>query len=410
MLHNMFDDTLRQGITSINKKYKEQFKRKRSKILPDNLHTYPISPSRLSIKIQKDDGFVYFYGKCARELVFRTLNVRKTNPPTIDNQLKMMMGNYIEQMYQDIIANADEIIVYNNVSFFRNKDMFDLPVFGEIDLLFIVDGKPIPIEIKSFSGYRAERMYKGTRYFKPQPKPEHFIQAVTYLYVLKNYRDYTFFNTEGDVIDIQSNITQDPESGLIKYMERAYGAQYNFILHINEEPSLDPKSLAADSPLLKFNNYSFSIENDSYEMPIVMYPFTMYDLLKRARNVSTAGQAAKDFMDGKSTNIILPRRDPQYQYSNTRLEFMCNNKNGLDNMNKRDMMSFHSWKGSSQMPGTYAVKKGDWQCMYCDYAEFCLGVNRDQGELRTDEAIIFDLKQQKEKGDEDEIVKLDSPF
>lgn len=161
VLSKIFDDTLRAR----RKKSKKNSKKKTPKIKPSMLGT-----------------------ACMRKLYYSYNQVEEDRQPAIGGLRIMELGNYVGDMFNDVYRESGIQIDYRNedgsphYKFPGGPVNYEFPVeapeldikVGYIDLVAIVDGKLVLGEFKSIG----QRGYEDLK----QPKPDHLIQGVTYLY------------------------------------------------------------------------------------------------------------------------------------------------------------------------------------------------------------------------------------
>ena len=173
--------------------------KKRKKSTVSSIKT--VSPTSASIILADSVGFRTLFGKCGREIWFKSSKIELTNPSDSKSSRRMSIGKAIEDMEQDYIIRGldalEDCHTYKNVLFLLQDDMYGMNLFGEIDLLVIKDGIPIPIEIKSFYGYYQKRHIFGNKSINGKPKENHLFQISQYVYALSNTDRLSFWATDG---------------------------------------------------------------------------------------------------------------------------------------------------------------------------------------------------------------------
>ena len=124
---------------------------------------------------------------CARATYWKFMvgdkehEVKKTNPPTAGNMVKMKMGNAIESIvddFLDYLIETERIASIDKQMHYRIEiEGLKYPIGMRLDNgMTMNDGEMIGIEVKSTFGRGVAEIQK-----KKQPKPEHLAQIYPYL-------------------------------------------------------------------------------------------------------------------------------------------------------------------------------------------------------------------------------------
>jgi hypothetical protein len=355
------------GIVLKDNIHSVEHKNRKKEILKEQIQT--VSPSRFSIILTDDHGFDHLIGSCSREIFFSSLSINETNEASPASKYKMSMGKSIELEEQECITYGLELLspelkaktqIFHNVVIITKNNMFGVNVFGEIDILLVVDGHPIPLEIKSFYGYEQTKHIFGNKSQIGRPKENYFLQIAGYVYLLQDPDKYELYLTNGDdATHIKSLINKPCPCGINKYIDRTSGQTTMFEISVKQTGQKTTDG---------FNDYEPLV--DGYPL----LPITIKDIFLRCRDVSNYIERAKSCTN--ITDIELPPRDSIYQYSKERLSYY-RTLNDSKYMNKGEREIFDK---------TGFVQIGDYQCSYCRFKNLCLGDYPDS-KLATDQEI-----------------------
>ncbi len=360
-----------KGILERDKQKSLEHKTRKVKLDLNGFKT--VSPSSASLITIDDMGFRDLIGKCSRELWFNTLGIDPSNPPGAQSLRKMSLGKNVEdEEQQSILLGIDQLakttnikaftnilIVHKNTTFKEKK----IAVLGEIDLLLIINGIPVPVEIKSIYGYNAVKEIFGNTKTIGRPKKQHFLQIACYVYMLSRLDEIELYHTNGQLAtDIIELIKSPCHEGVIRYIDRSNCATTNFSIGLGKTTDLNNKV-----PLVNGEEFM---------------PITMYDIYNRFIIVSDLLNRSFGFTEEKIHYNFIPPRDSTFQYSQKRLDYYYNLKDTTYMSKTKKLL--YSKSGTIHM--------GDYQCSYCNYKAICLGFDPYSTPLPTDEEIINKVK------------------
>lgn len=357
-----------QGILERDKQKSMDHKSRKVKLDLNGFKT--VSPSSASLLMVDDLGFRDLIGKCSREIWFGSLGIDPSNPPGPQSLRKMSLGKNVEDEEQqsillgiDKISNTTDIKAFTNILIVHKKSILEadkIAVLGEIDLLLIINGIPIPVEIKSIYGYNAVKEIFGNTKVVGKPKKQHFLQIACYVYMLSKPDEIELYHTDGtpatDVIEL---IKTPCKEGVIRYIDRSNCITTNFSIGMGKTTDANNKV-----PLVDGEEYM---------------PITMFDIYNRFRVVNEVLNRSFGFTPEKINSIVVPPRDSTFQYSQNRLTHYYNTS-VMSKTNKALYMK----------NGT--IRMGDYQCSYCNYKAICLGFDPYSTPLPTDEELINRVK------------------
>lgn len=266
-------------------------------------------PSSASVEYNDEEGNTLHVGSCLRQQFYSHCGVPRTEAMSPDVAVKLELGNWTHEMIVEMVKRSG--FWYGD-----EKRMFkpDAPqVSGRADL-FVKDprdGSPVGCEIKSVSGYYGvKRTIKDA---DARPKLEHVLQCMPYL---------DFYGQWG--------LTK----WILLYIDRESGAMAEYVIMLEEDGSAN-------------------VQGENFA--------EIYRHINLKAIYSRWNQLAEYIGRGE-----LPPRDYTDQWSNK--EILRRKKAG--ELTKTDLKTVESKlkTGNTEKP---MLKKGDWQCMYCDWKGRC---------------------------------------
>ena len=207
---------------------------------------------------------------------------------------------------------------------------------GEVDL--VVDlclPKPVGIEVKSFAGYHAgkallDRTVYG-RLIKGEPKEGQLLQAVLYAYYF-------------------CILLQEMDHFRLVYVSREDGSRTEFTLGFRKETVA---IIQKDGSIINQERHRLLIDNEVYK-----YKLYAEDIIDRYLELHTY-----------IVNDIIPPRDYDIRYNMAKLKKLA----AAGELTKAQKALIDKGK---------IIKKGDWQCNYCNFSEMCYSYNAYQDEYK----------------------------
>lgn len=365
----IFEDILLEGVRQADIEHSVNHRNRKQKIFGDSVLS-TVSPSSASILMRDSHGFRNLIGSCGREVWFRVTGILPSNPTDIISRYKMSMGKDIESTEQNYLEKglaAFEGINKENSGFFKNvlfycEDVYEgVNILGEMDGILILDGRPFPLEIKSIYGYYALRNVFGNKSIVGKPKDNQFLQAAIYVYALQHLDKLRIWSKDGDeAVEITNLITEPCTHGFMRYVDRSDARTKTFMI------SMQPITNAQEE------NYIPLVDGEEY------LNITMKDIFKRYKMTSDYIEAYKRWLgDPSALDYKVPPRDAIYQYDAARLAWL-RGQTDTALLNKDERAEYDK-------NGT--VTKGDWQCRYCSFKDYCLGTTPWMENYPSDEEI-----------------------
>lgn len=270
-------------------------------------------PSESSVKYT-ENGFTFVQGKCHRAAYYRIKGIPKNRQSSLSLIMKGIAGKALEEAAIDR-WKCMGIWVGNNIKFFIPNYI----ISGELDVIIKdpITEQLILEELKSWDGHYAAKMILGSKkpYITGQPRPQHYLQGITYHW---EYKEYI------------------PETRLY-YADRAGGARVEF--RIGTE-------LINGRNVCWRENIPCKYWNATTEKRIY-YPFAIEDIHDRFKQL--AKYIKTDTLPPKDYGIIEPDKI-EYMYSKGDLA-------------KKD---YEPWKKN---PNKNPII--DYMCNYCDWQGKC---------------------------------------
>ena len=397
-----FEEIMRLGLFKWEEEesllHKERFK-KIIEYLDEKDRSKISSPSYSSLIMLNSKGFKELIGNCSRSTWFKKNGAVETNPNDEVSLFRMKIGKKVEEIEQDYAVKAMEKInedeeqdveirIFKNIMIGYHIQSIDMFIVGEIDILMIIDNVPVPIEIKSYYGYKAKKEIEGSAYELGSPKKNHAMQAFLYAYAFTpdNINTIHMWDSKGDPIDTESLNMEPNNIAIMRYIDRGDCNKTQF------EMSLTPIIKAEDGSIKRSlfeelleasmsnkndieNDYEFVVNGDRF-----LEPASIKNLLNRHKKT----------LKYSNNPEILPPRDSTYQYDIERQKYMRNS----NKLNKKQCSEFDS-------KGTTVV--GDWQCRYCNWKDLCLGKTPwEKDTIPSDEEILITIEEIKNNEASDE--------
>lgn len=270
-------------------------------------------PSSASVEYQDEEGNRLVVGSCLRQQFYSHCGVPKTEPMGADVAVKLQLGNWTHEMIVELVKRSGHWLGDEKRMFLPGPP----PVSGRADL-FVKDprdGSPVGCEIKSVSGYYGvKKVIKGP---DARPKTEHVLQCVPYL---------DFYGKFG--------LTK----WIILYVDRESGAMAEYVIMLEEDGSVNVQG---------------------------------EDFAEIHRNITLHGVRSRwnqllEYI-GRGE---LPPRDYTDQWSNKEIL----RRKSAGELTKTDLKAVDR-KLKAGKTEDFLLKKGDWQCVYCDWKSKCYSEN-----------------------------------
>jgi hypothetical protein len=274
-----------------------------------------LHPSSASVEYVKD-GMQKIDGKCLREVWYRQMQYKKTNPSGPKLMHTAHLGKWDEVGLIDNWKSMG-LWVGNNIKFYRQ----DLILSGEMDAVLRIDDKLIGYEIKTFYGYLAEKQIRGSK--RPEvpghPKENQILQALIYAWEYKNEFDqFRMF-----------------------YLNRGDGSRYEFEVGCSATPSPDGTHRC----------WCRQIPGDYWNMfskDITYLPYNIEDIHDRYKKLIKYIREE-----------TLPPTDFEEVFSPEKVEFL--KSKGLIAKTK-----YEKWQKNPEKNPI-----GNWECSYCPMKSQC---------------------------------------
>jgi hypothetical protein len=301
-----------------------------------------LHPSEASATVLDKEGNPVVLGACLRKVWFRNKLQREERDAEFKTQQELLIQKdeftagdlwkfKISSLAEDVITNESKRanIYAENSRKFRWSIPFtdgtpDVLISGEVDLVVFTDSvsnHKVGVEIKSISGYKAEKTVFGYRarggvVHAPEPKEDNLLQAVLYQYYF--------------------NVIQNEEMTYFKlaYISRVNGARMEF--DIDLVPELDPtKGKVRHRVYVNRRPYKY----DLYAEDIINSYVRVNRLIHRD---------------------LIPPRNYDFNYSIDKIkELHAAGLLNKDSTAKAEKGKYH------------LIKVGDWQCSYCPFQDMC---------------------------------------
>lgn len=266
-------------------------------------------PSSCSVKYQDAEGNPLVVGTCLRQQFYSHCGVPRTEVMSPDVAVKLQLGNWTHEMIVEMIKRSGNWLGDEKRMFIAGPP----PVSGRADL-FVKDprdGSPVGCEIKSISGYYGVKRQIKDR--DARPKPEAILQCMPYL---------EFYGGFG------------LSRWIILYVDRESGAMAEYVVMLEEDGSAN-------------------VQGENFA--------EIYRHINLKAVKSRWLQLSIHIGDG-----TLPERDYTDQWTNK--EILRRKKAGELTKTDLGMVDRKLKTGKTDGP---LIKKGDWQCMYCDWKGRC---------------------------------------
>ncbi len=284
-------------------------------------------PSSVSIEYERN-GETRRVGTCLRQQYYYIAGVPKSNSGRIIDKLKAAFGNAIHDEIAEILKTSG-IYIAAEKRIYRGLGEEDglPPISGRCDIVLQdpVSGLPVVVEVKSSndsSWYFLKNVLRGGSKAgeEARPKEDHVAQLLLYIDYYGKY---------------------GVEKGILLYVGRATGEMKQFIIRMTEEGS------------------AFVQSDDISE---VWEHVNIHSINKRWNQLLL-----------HISQRSLPPRDYDFQYSNQRIVNMYDN----GELNKTDTATVKRKLKAGKLD-CELLKKGDWQCSWCDFRDICLGIEWDE--------------------------------
>ena len=266
-------------------------------------------PSSASVEYTDDEGTVLHVGTCLRQQFYSHAGVPRTEEMDSEVLVKLELGNWTHEMIVELVKRSGYWLGDERRMFIEGPP----PVSGRADL-FVKDprdGSPVGCEIKSISGYYGvKRQIKDT---DARPKMEAVLQCVPYL---------DFYGAWG--------LTK----WIILYVDRESGAMAEYVVMLEEDGSVN-------------------VQGENFAE--IYHHINLHEVRRRWNQLS--GYIAKG---------ELPPRDYVEQWSNK--EILRRKNAGELTATETKTIDSKLKTGNTNKP---MLKKGDWQCNYCDWKRRC---------------------------------------
>jgi len=271
-------------------------------------------PSSASVEYQAGDGTNLVLGKCLRSQYYSHCGVPRL-PLEPDVAVKLEMGNWTHEMIVELVKRSGFWMGDERRIFISGPP----PVSGRADL-FVKDprdGSPVGCEIKSVGGYYGVKTtITGA---DARPKDDHILQCMPYL---------EFYGQWG------------LNRWILLYIDRDSGAMAEYVIMLEDDGSAN-------------------VQGENFAD---IYRHINLKAIKHRWN-----KLLNCIAEGR-----LPEQDYALQWSNK--EILRRLKAG--DLNKTDTASVEKKLKAGKTDGLL-LKKGDWQCAYCDFKDKCYGTSPD---------------------------------
>lgn len=280
-------------------------------------------PSSVSIEYTLEDGRTKRVGSCLRQQFYYIAGVPETNASRVEDRVKAAYGNWIHDGLADLLKTSGIYIASEKRLYRPYDEETELPpVSGRCDIVVQdpTNGLPVIVEIKSGNDsswyFKKEVLVGGSKEGEEaRPKEDHVAQLLLYL---------DFYGQFG------------VEKGILLYAGRATGLFKQYIVRMTEDGSA-------------------FVQSD--EISEVWHHVNIHSVNKRWNTLLLHIQQNS-----------LPPRDYEYQYSNETIVDMYEN----GELNKTDTATVKRKLKKGDLDGEL-LKKGDWQCSWCNFRDLCYG-------------------------------------
>lgn len=266
-------------------------------------------PSSASVEYQDEEGNNIILGACLRQQFYAHCGVPKTELMSPDIAVKLHMGNVTHEMVVELIKRSGHWLGDEIRMYIPGPP----PVSGRADLFLKDprDGKPAGCEIKSVGGYyNVKKTITGP---DARPKIEHILQCLPYL---------DFYGQWG--------LTR----WILLYVDRESGAMAEYVIMLEPDGSAN---VQGEGFAEIYRHINLKAINSRWSK--------LYEYIVKAE---------------------LPPRDFTEQWSNKEIL----RRKRIGDLTKTDTEAVDKKLKSGKTDGPL-LKKGDWQCAYCDWKGRC---------------------------------------
>jgi len=279
-------------------------------------------------------------GECRRSLFYKSLGVPYTDKMPVYVRRICDVGNRVE----DVLINqfkeakmylADQVRIEFKMPNTKNEVIFS----GKIDVVIQDEGIIKGIEIKSVSGYKANKIFGTAKGAQPLPAPNNLMQAMGYKY----------HSMRGNIGD------HKVEEVYLYYIDRGSDDTFAFKIDLDEEgwPIITPISTRGEVyPTIRFQGVDSYDVLEKHSTVATSKQSALAELRININDVFKKFDTSYDYIREKS----LPPGDYQWQYSDEELEkqFHCG---------RISKIKYNKHKKSE--------KCGDARCGFCNYRTKC---------------------------------------
>lgn len=266
-------------------------------------------PSSASVEYEDEDGDLQVVGACLRQQFYAHCGIPRTEMMSEDTAVKLELGNWCHEMLVEMVKRAGYWLG-DEIRMFTGTE---LPVSGRADLFLRDprDDSPVGCEIKSVGGYYGVKMtIKGP---DARPKKEHVLQCLPYL---------DFYGKYG--------LTR----WILLYIDRDSGAMAEYVIMLEDDGSANVQGEGFAEIWRHIN----------------------------LKSIKARWAKLREYIDAGE----LPPRDYTFQWSNKQI--LKKKKNGELTKTDTTAVDRKIKSGKTDEP---LLKKGDWNCAYCDWKGRC---------------------------------------
>lgn len=270
-------------------------------------------PSEASATYNDQYNIQRVLGKCLRAAFYSILGFEKSNPIDPRGIRILTLGKLVEQAEVNWAKEAG-LWWGNNVKF-RNQTG-NITISGEVDMFIRRPDRKIEgLEYKTGYGYLFQSEIFGNSRKFGYPKPEHLMQVMLYLDHYSMIDDFAIVYVDrGDMQRAEHRVSLKP-------MSTEFGAE-------------EDKEAVVTSFIRDRNNV------------VTEGRFTLNDIYRRYME-----------LDSSIENAVVPARDYEVIWDSDIVE----REYSIGNLSKS---KFEAWKKKGK-------PVGDWQCLYCSFANVC---------------------------------------
>jgi hypothetical protein len=293
-------------------------------------------PSEGSVTIRTQHGPMNI-GACKRKTWFRLKRIEVPRIEPLPHQIqRMRVGKEVENSIIET-CKREGLYIANNIPF--RVVMDGIPIAGELDAVLRTEpcgGDKFICEVKSCYGYPAQKTAFGSFAGKGKelgkPKDSYIMQIALYLNHFSRLP--------------KEDLSYLP-FGAILIIDRGDGHFGVFDIWLEEELRVMGEDEVVSSHKIYYSS-------EPMRVPKTLVPYTTEDILSGYRVVQNALKGDEP----------LPR-DFTREYDREQVEI--NYERGLISKSY-----YEKWQSSNVSPrGKKKFKLGDWQCSYCDWADYC---------------------------------------